>query len=275
MRNIGLHLRLTDTIVAAAQKAASLQLPIFQCFLLQQSTLRFIEPTDTQIAQFTQLRSSFKQLFVHASYWTNFASIQDISLRTFKRELSMAKRFGFDHIVIHPGSAKGAADKQEGIDALVRRLNYLLKDEDDIHIVLENTAHGKLSVGSDLDDFKKILAASDYPEKIKFCIDTAHAHVYGYCLATLHGQQSFFAKVADTIGFQRVALIHLNNTSQQVGSCIDRHVLLHEGVLPTEALKQFVFHEQLKEVPIIMELPVVDEVVERDAIALVKGWHDS
>ena len=273
MRDIGLHLRLTDTIVAAADKAVALQLPIFQCFFLQQDTLRFIEPTCDQVAQFAKIRSAFKELFVHASYWTNFASVYDISLHTFRRELRLAKQFGFNHIIIHPGSAKGALNKQQGIDALVRRLNRLLKYEQEINIVLENTAHGKLSIGGDLSDFKAILATCDYPDKISFCIDTAHAHVYGYAIDDLHHQRIFLKEVADTIGFDRIALIHLNNTNQAVGSCIDRHVLLKHGVLSTDALKTFVLHEQLKEVPIIMELPVVAEPIEKEMIDLVRCWH--
>ncbi len=273
MRDIGLHLRLTDTIAAAADKAAALQLPIFQCFFLRHDTLRFIEPTRDQVSQFAIIRGAFKELFVHASYWTNFSSVHDISLRTFRRELRLAKQFGFNHIIIHPGSAKGAADRQQGIDALVRRLNRLLKYEQEINIVLENTAHGKLSIGGDLGDFKAILEKCDYPDKISFCIDTAHAHVYGYAIADLHDQQIFFKELTDTIGFERIALIHLNNTNQAVGSCIDRHVLLKQGVLSTDALKNFVLHEQLKEVPIIMELPVVDEPTEKETIELVRHWH--
>lgn len=273
MRDIGLHLRLTDTIASAADKAAALQLPIFQCFFLQQDALRFINPTRNQIVQFAKMRSTFKELFVHASYWTNFASIYDISLHAFKRELRLAKQFGFNHIIIHPGSAKGAIDKQQGIDALVRRLNRLLKHEQEINIVLENTAHGKLSIGGDLSDFKAILEKCDYPDKISFCIDTVHAHVYGYAIADLHDQQTFFKEIADTIGFERIALIHLNNTNQVVGSRIDRHVLLKQGVLSIKALKTFVLHERLKEVPIIMELPVVDEPIEKETIELVHYWH--
>ncbi len=273
MRDIALHIRLEDTIVGVAQKAARLQLPIFQCFFLHQETNRFIHPSYYQVNDFKKMRNQFKQLFVHASYWTNFASIHDISLYIFKRELRLAKQLGFTHIIIHPGSAKGAADKALGIDALARRLNSILQYEQDITIVLENTAHGNLSIGGDLSDFKAILEKIDYPEKIAFCLDTVHAHVFGYEVGDLQRQQHFFKTVEETIGFEHIALIHLNNTDQPIGSCMDRHLLLDGGVLTIEALKSFVLHPSIAHVPIIMEMPVVDEAREKEMLKLVSGWH--
>ncbi len=59
--------------------------------------------------------------------------------------------------MLHSGSAKGAREKSEGIDALAQMLNRLLFHERDIKIILENTAHGNLSVGSDLVDFQQLL----------------------------------------------------------------------------------------------------------------------
>ncbi len=273
MRDIGLHLRLTHSITNLAQKAAALKLPTFQCFFLHQDTHRFIKPSQDEINAFAQVRSQFKQLFVHSAYWTNLASIKSISLRVIRNELKLAKAFGFTHLILHPGSAKGAQDRTEGIDALVRRLNTLLKHEDDITLVLENTAHGKLAVGSDLDDFKLILQKLDHPEKISFCIDTVHAHAFGYNILDVHGQRQFFDKINETIGFERIALIHLNNTLAKAGSCIDRHTLLTEGVIDMRALQQFVLNEHIAHVPVIMELPAALPEVEKDHVDLVRAWH--
>jgi deoxyribonuclease-4 len=273
VRDIGLHLRLTHSLLELAQRAVDFKLPIFQCFFLHQDTNRFIQPTQNEIDQFIIMRDNFKKLFVHSSYWTNLASIKSISLRTIKKELHLAKQLGFTHLIVHPGCAKGAQDIDEGIDALVRRLNKMLKHEHDIQIVLENTAHGKLSVGSNLDDFKTILEKIDYPEKISFCIDTVHAHSYGYNIADITEQQHFFAKINNTIGFERIALIHLNNTCAGVGSCIDRHELLPDGVIHLDALKQFILNADIAHIPVIMELPATAPEIEKEHIDLVRCWH--
>lgn len=273
MRNIGLHVRLVDSLIALGQRAMTLQLPTFQCFFVHQHTHAFIKPSRYEIVEFAKLRSSFNDLFVHASYWTNFASIEDISLRAFERELSLAKRLDFNYIIIHPGSAKGAQHRMEGIEALVRRLNKILKHEHAIKIILENTAHAKLSIGGDLHDFKMILEKCDYPDKVSFCLDTAHAYVYGYPLATVEDQQLFFTSIEQTIGFERIALIHLNNTNQPVGSYIDKHTTLKQGLLSIEELKRLVLYDKLAKVPIIMELPIVSDAIEQETVQLVRSWH--
>ncbi len=273
MRDIGLHLRLTESFTDLAHKAIALQLPLFQCFLLRQSTTRLMQPTLQDIQSFIALRDHFKDLFVHATYWTNFASPQDISLTVFKKELVLAQRLGFNYMVIHPGSAKGAACKEVGLDRLVQRLNSILGYAREIRIVLENTAHGDLSIGGDLNDFKYVLERCDYPEKLYFCIDTAHAHVWGYPLSTLHDQQKFFTIIEQTIGFDRIVLLHLNNTDQSCGSYLDKHVALDQGVFDVATLKSFILHPQLVHVPIIMELPVCDPETEIRTLGQVRSWH--
>lgn len=273
MRDIGLHLRLTDTLAGLINKARELELPIFQCFFLHQETMRFIRPSREEVAAFVQLRDQFKQLFVHSSYWTNLASIEPISPRMLENEINLAKRLGFAQLIVHPGCTKGAVDRMDGIDALVRRLNEILRHEHDVQLVLENTAHGKHSVGSDLDDFKLILEKMDHPERIAFCIDTAHAHAFGYALNSTEDREKFFAKIAQTIGFDRIALLHLNNTHGEAGSCLDRHALLDKGSIELNALQAFVLRPEIIHIPIIMELPVVEHMIESEHMNLVRSWH--
>lgn len=273
MRQIGLHLRLTDTLHALAQKAIDLRMSVFQCFLLHQQTQKLIAPTAAHIRSFALLAEQFEQLFVHASYWTNLASIKNISMRAIEREMALSKRLGFTHMVVHPGTAKGAQSKQEGIDALVRRLNRLMKDEEDIQLVLENTAHGKMAIGSDIADFHAILQKLDRPDRVSFCIDTVHAHVYGYPLETADEQEQFFDQLDRMIGVERIALLHLNNTHQECGSLLDRHAMLDQGVLSLDALRRFSMHPHMANVPIIMELPHAPKALQQEQMHIVRSWH--
>src|SRR5437667_347320 len=81
----------------------------------------------------------------------------------------------------------------------------------DITIVLENTCHGKLAVGSDILDFKVLLEKINKPERIGFCIDTAHAYSFGYDIADDQMQDDFIRLLESTIGIERIKLIHLND----------------------------------------------------------------
>jgi deoxyribonuclease-4 len=191
-----------------------------------------------------------------------------------QRELELAKRLEFTHMILHSGSTKGVKFREEGITIIANVLNRVLKRENDITIVLENTAHGGMAVGSDLHDFSRLLAKLDQPDKVKFCIDTAHAYAYGYDLATQKGQADFINVLEKTIGVSRIALIHLNDTGEKLGSRIDRHSILGEGLLGDDALKSFIFHPKLQDIPVLMELPVVSEEIELEMLRKVRSWHE-
>lgn len=61
---------------------------------------------------------------------------------------------------------------------------------------------------------------------------------------------------------------------KNLGKKIDRHAAPGHGNIGSEALKQFVNQEALKDIPIILELPVVTQQEEIDAVELVKSWRN-
>jgi deoxyribonuclease-4 len=272
MRAIGLHIRLDDGLDTVVHRVHELQLTTLQCFLLNQVTQKFIEPTAQEAQAFIAVTAHIAQRFVHASYWTNLAHTQPTSVRFVQREIELAKRLGFTHIIFHPGYAKGATDRMQGIEALARRLNFMLRKEDTIQIVLENSAHSNLSIGGNMTDFRAILERLEHPEKVRFCLDTVHAHAYGYDLQSLYGQQVFLQAVEHAVGLERIALIHLNNTLQQRGSYLDEHLLLDQGAIALRALQHLVQQPALIHVPIIMEMPSATLADEERQVALVRSW---
>lgn len=270
-RKIGLHLRLTTTINDLAKRADALQIPIFQCFFIKQETNQFVVMPDPEIAEFLHdWRSRFDELYVHGSYWINLASASTTN-RILMRELELAKRLEFSHIILHPGSARKIGKKSDGIAAIARKLNGILKSETGITLVLENTAHAGYSIGGDLHDFFLLRERLDHPEKIKFCIDTAHAFSYGYDITQEKGLNHFVALIERTIGFENIALIHLNDIKQECGSRIDRHEVIGAGKLAT-TLPLFINRAEFKNIPIIMELPVLADEQEKDVLEMVKKW---
>jgi len=152
-----------------------------------------------------------------------------MGINILRRELTLAKSLEFTHLVLHPGSAKGAREKSEGIDALARMLNRLLFYERDIKVILENTAHGNMSVGSDLQDFQQLLQKLDQPERISFCIDTSHAHAFGYDIMDKSAQASFVDLLDELVGLERIVLIHLNDTKEKRGLVLIVMISLGRG----------------------------------------------
>lgn len=274
MRTIGLHLRIQHSVTEIAQYAQSLSLPFFQCFLRPMGSKQVIHFESHDIALFRKkYRPQYDMLFLHASYWINLASPFRTRHIVLEKELQWAKRLSFTHMIMHPGSAKGARDKMEGIDALARALNMVLKKEHDIKIVLENTAHGNMAVGSDIHDFFLLRGKLDYPDRVLFCIDTAHAFAYGYDICNEQSLDNFVDLLEKYIGIHNIALLHVNDTHELRGSCMDRHHMIGSGMIGEPSLKRFALHPALQSIPMLVELPIVSPDIERAMLEKIHTWH--
>lgn len=272
MRHIGIHLRLQDTLQNLYARADELQLPIFQCFFVYQSTGKLIAMSSDDIAACKSMNNKFVMRIVHGSYWINLASSLQYH-RALYHELALAKKLEFTHMVLHPGSARGAENHEQSIDFLARTINKLLKKEHDIQLILENTAHGGMSIGGNLEDFYLLKQKLDHPEKLKFCIDTAHAFSYGYPISTVEEQNALFVLLEKTIGIDTIVLLHMNDTHDALGSKLDRHAVPGAGSIGLDALKQFVMSPAVRHIPLVMEVPAVTKEEEFRLITLVKEWH--
>jgi len=271
VNNIGLHIRLTNKISVVAEKASRLQLPFFQTFLIDASK-RFIrlEPRDKQ--RFLALRPQFGKLFLHASYWTNCVSSQRNTNCLLDRELYIAQLLKFNYFILHPGAISRYQTRESGINLIAKRLNRAIEKFPDITILLENVAHGKRSIGGDIHELQAIYNQITFPHRLGFCIDTAHAHVYGYNLSHTAGQKKFIKLLNDTISLKNIRLIHLNDTSKPASSHIDLHAIPGRGRIGKQNLLRFVHHPKLKNVPLILELPVLEESKEKTIIQELKEW---
>ena len=269
-----MHLRVDSTFTQMIEKAVRLEMPLFQCFLLSQATSRLLPLTDEDVKAYLAIRRMhFKDLFVHGSYRINLAGVNDANHFSLRRELDMAKRLEFTHMVVHPGAAIGVQNKQEGIRVMAELLNTLTRYEHDIKIVLENGAHGNKVVGSDLQDFALLRSLLEQPDKILYCIDTAHAHSYGYQLSDEHCRNAFIDIIDQAVGLENVVLLHVNDTNELLGSKIDRHEAVGKGAIGDEALKAWMLNGRLAHIPAIMELPELSEEEEKNILAKVRGWH--
>jgi len=270
---VGAHIRVRSSLLELLERADSLELPFFQCFFVPQESGKLIRVSRDDVYEFVKIRREhFKDLFCHVSYWVNLASLGSNGFMQLCREITFAKRLEFTHFVLHAGTAKGAIDRMQGIDALAQALNNLFEREQDIVVLLENSCHGNLAVGSDIVDFKYLLEKIDRPERLSFCIDTAHAYSFGYDVARIHEQEKFIDLLQATIGIERIKLIHLNDTVEKLGSRIDRHSIIGQGNIGENALKHFAQHSRLEHIPLLLELPELSVEDELLVLDKVREW---
>jgi deoxyribonuclease IV len=271
-RGVGLQLSLGSSITALAEKALRLELPFFQCFFRnhETSTPFVLERVDRD--HFVRLRHEhFGSLYVHGSYPINLAN-ETCDHPCLERELYLAEQLHFTHLIVHPGSYARGTTKEDGLANVARVLNKLFLRPLPVTVVLENVAHGNRAIGGDLQDFKEIVERLDKPELIKFCIDTAHAHSFGYDLTSASARDLFCDEIQQTLGFERLALLHLNDTVHKKGARVDHHCILGEGNLGVSTLKALCEEMRLSGAPIILEMPTTPEEKERATVKQVVAW---
>ncbi len=279
--NLGLHLRLKDNLASLVEEAQLLELSCIQFFLVEQKNHQYItfSPKDKQI--FLSARQSFlKDVFIHSSYWINAASskkdVFNVSRALLRREIKTAKSLEIPYLVLHAGSSKGYTatpedplGKTQGLQTLARMLNAILKKESDVTILLENAAHGSKTLGNDLNDFLALKGYLDFPEKIGFCLDTAHAYAYGYALSPIDELLAFVDK---TMGLASLKLIHFNDSENLFGSMQDKHAFPGAGEIGQDMLAPFLHHPSIKGLPKIIEAPVSSRQKLLQIIESVSSW---
>src|SRR5699024_4165485 len=63
----------------------------------------------------------------------------------------------------------------------------------------------------------------------------------------------------DIIGVERIKVVHINDSKNKCGAGKDRHENIGFGYIGFDALHEVIYHEQLKDIPKILETPFVVE----------------
>ncbi len=272
-RTIGLHLRIQNVLPDVAQLAQKLGITIFQSFVSIKGSGKRLIVDDQQIKQFIALKDNFDHIFFHASYKINPSSCTISHHYFLEREVKLVERLGSPFLILHPGFAVGCEQRLDGIDALARTLNVMQKKYSSITFILENVAHGNLCVGCDIQDFGILLSKIEYPERVKFCIDTVHAFCYGYDIRNKKDREQFIVLLQDTISIENIMVLHINDTLESLASKQDQHAVLGKGNIGQDVLRAFAMHTKLAHIPIILELPELSIKEYKDILMVVKAWH--
>ena len=199
-------------------------------------------------------------LVVHGSYLINLASPDRVlrvrSIQAFHDELVRAAALGADFLVAHPGCGKGAhmssavAAIADGLKQAARGVNF-----NGLRILLENTAGQGTSVGSRFAELKSILdLCPDLP--LGVCVDTAHLFAAGHDLCRPAGLDGALAEIAQTVGLERVFVVHVNDSKSAMGSRLDRHEHIGKGKIGVEAFRRILNHPLLAGRAFILETPI-------------------
>ena len=262
----GLHIRLHESLFDALDKIERLEQRFFQTVLMLQ-TRKFLNMTDEDIAKFVKLRRKLcDQVFAHGAYWSNITDTSSRGFYSLTKEVELAEKLEFTHIVIHPGSFAKDLSIDQRVDYIMQGVQALLAASSHIIILLENSPHKDKAFSCNFEEFGLLFSRLGKHPRIKMCIDTAHAYVAGYDITTPKKVDDFVKNVVAMIGFENIGLLHANDTKKKCGSYLDEHAVPGYGNIGMEALYHFVHHPLLHDIPVILEMPALDESLESDIL---------
>lgn len=224
-------------------------------------------------------RAGIFPLAVHAVYLINLAA-QDEEIRArseeaFRQELRRALAIGADYLVVHPGNPK-TAPADVGVAtaiATIRRAARGLPLTGAPHgltILIENTAGQGSSIGCTFEQVADLVAALDDELPIGVCLDTAHTFAAGYDIRTAKGFKETLRAIERSFGFDKLRLIHCNDSKAPMGSRVDRHQHIGLGCIGAAAFRRLTRDWRFRRLPFILETPADALRGDRDNLDIIR-----
>jgi deoxyribonuclease-4 len=216
-------------------------------------------------------------VFAHALYLINLATPDDAlwskSVDALTDDLERCELLGLPGLVIHPGSHMGSGE-EAGIARIVAGL-------DEVHtrlagygvqVWLEVTAGQGGHLGYTFAQLRAMIDGVKAPERLGVCFDTAHAFAAGYELRTREGYGATWAEFDATLGLDRLRAVHLNDSKKELGSRVDRHEHIGQGMLGLEPFRFLVNDPRFRGLPMALETDKGPDLAEdKENLAILRS----
>ena len=195
------------------------------------------------------------KVIVHAPYIVNLANPDNMefSIDFLTNEVERCNLLGMKYLVLHPGSSVNVS-REEGIANIIKGLNAILTNNNNICICLETMAGKGNELGRNFLELKEIIDGVNFKDSIGVCMDTCHLFDSGIDIAD-------FDKVLDDfdkqIGLNYLKCIHINDSKNIFSSHKDRHENIGYGNIGFDTLIKIIYNERIKNIPKILETPYV------------------
>jgi deoxyribonuclease-4 len=258
---IGGHVSTRGGIDKAVDNAVAIGAEVFQTHPTPGQTWRPLRLDDIILNAYrdkTAAAGLQGRHYLHAVYLINLASPKETLLKqsigSLVHYMELAEVLDAAAVVFHPGSHLGA-----GFHAMLPQIGRALREVlqrggSDALLLVENSAGSGGCIGCGLEEIAAIVEAAD-SDQVRVCFDTQHAFASGYELRTPDGIKRTLDDFDRLIGFDRLALVHANDSRREFASNVDRHANIGEGEIGIAAFKWLLQEERLRRVPWLLEVP--------------------
>ena len=273
--SIGRHLPTSGGLAETLDSARELGCETIQIFVSNPQA--WADPKRRQDAETfveTSRELGISPVIAHAKHLINLASTseeqRDLSVLALAHELAAAGELRVDFVVVHAGS-HGGDGEEKGMERLIEGLGRAREWATGLAgvsgAVAEPVVENSVGAGTQLCSTFETLREVARLAGVRTCVDTAHAFVAGYDLCAEDGGRKVADELVDAVG-NAVALVHLNDAKNELGSHRDGHRKVGEGRIPTGVWPGF--FGGLPGVPVVMETPYGTLEADSREILLVK-----
>jgi deoxyribonuclease-4 len=279
-RRIGIHTSSAGGVQNSAERAYRLGCNTLQIFSSSPRQWAPYELGLSQCSEMSRLRKQYdlKPLVIHTNYLINMASTTEAflkkSIEALRGEIERALALCADYLVLHPGSFKGD-DRERGLmrtaAAIAAATHQLDLAKGGLKILIENSAGAEYSLGGSFGQVAEMLNCLDGIVPVDACIDTCHTHVAGYDIVTEKGLEKTLKHLDETIGFERVRVVHCNDAKAAFGSKLDRHQHIGKGTIGLEPFRRLLNNPRLANAAFIAETPIDEPGDDRRNVEALKS----
>ena len=241
----------------------------------QESIEKFVE---------TLKDSQVKKILIHGIYLTNLARRDKqlfhlgkmglvVYLDFANRVSELIKKNSLDveilGVCFHPGSQK-ELNYEDSLERVSYGIDWVLNEVGGTQwLLIETTAGTGANMGRSFTELKNIRDGSKEKTRVGYVVDTQHTFAAGY--DWVNDIDSVVQEMGETLGFNRVKSIHINDSMAELGSNKDRHANLGKGKLGEKTMYNILHRKEFKNIPFILETPSLkSEKTKREEILQLK-----
>jgi deoxyribonuclease IV len=202
-----------------------------------------------------------RHVLVHAPYTLSVANADTAKWARasagLTKELERSSLLGVGAACFHPGNA-GGGDRQAAAKRVAKAITAAVRAvSGTTRLLVENTAGAGQQIGRTAAEVGAILGyvPDSLRERTGYGLDTCHLLVSGYDIrASPAALKGVLDEFEDACG-EPPSFFHLNDSAGDLGSNLDRHVLIGEGTLGKEPFCWLLQERRALAVPLVLETP--------------------
>lgn len=204
--------------------------------------------------------TGLSQIMSHDSYLINLGSpnpeMLQKSREAFAAEVARCVQLDIAFLNFHPG-----AHLKEGVEACMDRIveSMLLAkpalENGKTRLLLEATAGQGSAIGAKFEELAYILERTCKEIPVGICIDTCHIFAAGYDIRTPETWDQTLKEFDRIAGLQHLYAFHVNDSLKGLGTRVDRHAHLGQGMIGLESFKFLMQDPRTRHLPKYLETP--------------------